>query len=398
MYRRRYQSGSLLVRGKRKKVWVARWREPVLAADGTPTTIRRSEIIGTLADFPTKSQAHAFLESRLQDLNHNARKPQALMSFCDFVLTQWEPAIYPTLKFATSRNYKHLVRHHLLPTFGDEPLFGIKRQAIQIFVMQKMLRDNYSWKTILHLRNLLGTIFATAESWDYVSANPARGVKLPPRPLRQMGKFLTVDEVNRLVSALEEPARGIVVMAVLTGMRIGELLALRWSNVDSERRVIRVRETVYEGHVSTPKTRSGIRDVPIGPRLEKLLRGRSALRRTSDDSLVFPSRKGTYLLPGNLHKRCLLRACVKAGLPAISWHAFRRTHATFLSDLGEPLKTAQAQLGHANLSTTADIYAQVVPASQRAAVERLEQLVEGAVDPIGPKTGRLVRSSTNLIQ
>jgi len=370
----------------------------VLRADGTLTTIRRSEVVGTLRDLPKKSQAQAFLESRLHDLNHNARKPQSLMHFGDFVLSQWEPAIYPTLKFATSRNYKNLVRRHLLPAFGDEPLVGIKRQAIQGFVVQKMLREKYSWKTTLNLRNLLGTIFATAESWDYVTVNPARGVKLPARPLDQAGAFLTVEEVNRLVLELEEPARSISVTAVLTGMRIGELLALRWSNVDFERRVIRVRETVYESHVSTPKTRSGIRDVPVGPRLERLLRERSARRQTSEDSLVFPSRNGTYLLPGNLHKRYLLPACLKANVPAISWHAFRRTHATFLSDMGEPLKIAQAQLGHSNLSTTADIYAKVVPASQRAAVERLERFVERSVDPNGPKSGGLVETAKNLIQ
>jgi integrase len=197
---------------------------------------------------------------------------------------------------------------------------------------------------------------------------------------------------------LEDPARGVVLTAVLTGMRIGELLALRWSNVDCERKIIRVRETVYEGHVATPKTRSGIRDVPIGPSLETLFRKRSSERETSEDSLVFPSRSGTYLLPGNLLKRYLLPACEKAGIPPLSWHAFRRTHATLLSDMGEPLKTAQAQLGHANLSTTADIYAQVVPASQRAAVERLDRLVGVHLDSNGPQNRRLVQVVTNVIQ
>jgi len=85
-------------------------------------------------------------------------------------------------------------------------------------------------------------------------------------------------------------------------------------------------------------------------------------------------------------------------LRAFSWHDFRRTHATLLSDMGEPLKTAQAQLGHANLSTTADIYAHVVPASQRAAVERLEQAVGFLVDPSGPKTEGIVAPGSLLIQ
>jgi integrase len=370
----------------------------VLAPDGTLKSIRRSEIIGTLADFPTKRQARALLESRLHDVNHTLQKPQSSMQFRDFVCFQWEPAILPTLKFATQRNYRHLIRRHLFPFFGDQPLCDIKRQHIQGFVMQKMVRQGFSWKTSLHLRNLVSKIFATAVDWDYVPANPASGVKLPPRPLRQPLQFLTVDEVMRLLDALKEPERTLVLTAVLTGMRIGELLALRWRNVDFERSVIRVREAVYEGHNSTPKTQGGIRDVPVGPVLEQALRKHRARSRTSDDSLVFPSRNGTHLRPGNLHKRYLIPACAKAELRRFGWHDFRRTHATLLSDMGEPLKTAQAQLGHASLSTTAEIYVQAVPASQRAAIERLERTVGLLVDPSGPKIEKAVRLGSLLIQ
>ena len=398
MIRRRYQTGSLVVRGKRKKVWVARWREPVIAPDGTLKSVRRSEIIGTLADFPTKRQARALLESRLHDANHTQQRPQSSMHFRDFVCSQWEPAVLPTLKFATQRNYRHLIRRHLLPVFGDQPLCDIKRQNIQRFVIEKMVRQSYSWKTSLHLRNLVSKIFTTAVDWDYVPANPASGVKLPPRPLRQPLRFLTIGEVTRLLEVVKEPEKTLVLTAVLTGMRVGELLALRWRNVDFERRVIRVREAVYEGHNSTPKTQGGIRDVPMGPALERALCQHAARSRTSDDSLVFPSHNGTHQRPGNLHKRCLLPACAKAELPRISWHDFRRTHATLLSDMGEPLKTAQAQLGHASLSTTAEIYAQAVPASQRAAVERLEKAVGLLVDPSGPKIERVVQPGSSLIQ
>lgn len=370
----------------------------MLAPDGTLKSIRRSEIIGTLVDFPTKRQARALLESRLHEVNHTLQKPQSSMQFRDFVNSQWEPAILPTLKFATQRNYRHLIRRHLFPVFGDQPMCDIRRQHIQGFITDKMTRQKFSWKTSLHLRNLLSTIFSTAVHWEYVPLNPATGVKLPPRPLRGQLRFLTTHEVARLLSALEEPGRTLVLMAVLTGMRIGELLALRWKNVDFDGKTIRVREAVYEGHNSTPKTQGGNRDIPFGPTLEQALRNHLGRRGTSDDSLVFPSRNGTYLRPGNLHKRWLLPACEKAELRRFSWHDFRRTHATLLSDMGEPLKTAQAQLGHASLSTTAEIYAQAVPASQRAAVERLEKAVGFLVDPNGPKTERVILPGSSLIQ
>jgi integrase len=398
MIRHRYQSGSLVLRGKRRRVWVARWRESVLAADGTLNSIRRSEIIGTLADLPTKRQARAFLESRLHELNHSLQKPQSAMLFRDFVSSQWEPAILPTLKFATQRNYRHLTQRHLLPGFGDQPLCEIRRQHIQGFVTEKMTRQKFSWKTSMHVRNLLSKILSTAVDWEYLPANPVRGVKLPAQPLREDRRFLTVDEVTRLLKALDGPAYTLVLSAVLTGMRIGELLALRWKNVDFKRKVIRVREAVYEGHVSTPKTRSGLRDVPIGPALEHALREHSGRSRIADDTLVFPTRNGTYQRPGNLQKRHLLPACAEAGLRGFSWHDFRHTHATLLSDMGEPLKTAQAQLGHASLSTTAEIYAHAMPSSQRAAVERLERAVGFLTDPNGPKFEGVLENGNFTIQ
>ena len=125
----------------------------------------------------------------------------------------------------------------------------------------------------------------------------------------------------------------------------------------------------------------------------------ASAHKSSDDSLVFPSRNGTHLRRGNLHKRSLLPACARAELRRFSWHDFRRTHATLLSDMGEPLKTAQAQLGQASLSTTAEIYAQAVPASQRAAIERLERAVGLLlVDPNGPKIEGIVQPGSLLIQ
>jgi integrase len=254
-----------------------------------------------------------------------------------------------------------------------------------------VVRQEFSWKTALHLRNLLSKILGTAVEWGYLQSNVARGLELPPRERRRPRYFLTQDQVVRLLQALEEPLHTLVLTAVLTGLRIGELLALRWCNVDFDRKVIRVREAVYEGHFSTPKTQSGQRDLPMGPLLQQALcRHRARLKTPSLDALVFASRGGSAFRPGNLLRRHLRPACEEAGLPPISWHAFCRTPATLLSDLGEQLKTAQAQLGHASFTTTAEIYAHAVPASQRAAAEKLEQAVlSSQLDPNGSQLAAL---------
>jgi integrase len=359
----------------------------VLTPDGTLNRVRRSIVLGTLKEIPTRRQARALVDARLYEINQGLHRPRPSILFREFVSSLWEPTILPTLKFSTQRNYQHLTRRHLLPVFGDRPLSDIERVHVQGFVTNKVVRQKLSWKTALHLRNLLSKILGTAVEWGYLQGNAARGVKLPPRERRRPQYFLTQDQVGRLLQELKEPLRTLVLTAVLTGLRIGELLALRWCNVDFDRKVIRVREAVYEGHFSTPKTQSSQRDVPMGPLLQQTLcQHRTRTKTLPVDALVFASRSGSPFRPGNLLRRHLRPSCEVAGLPPISWHAFRHTHATLLSDLGEPLKTAQAQLGHASFTTTAEIYAHAVPASQRAAVEKLEQAVLGSeLVPYGPK-------------
>lgn len=385
MTRSRYQNGSLTLRGRSNKVWVARWREDVLGLDGTVQRVRRSLVLGTLASIPKRRQARLLLDAKLCDLNAGRRQPQSAMPFRNFIEEVWRPAILPTMKFSTQKLYPHLLRRHLLPVFGDRPLCDIRRVDIQRFVTEKMTRQNLSWQTAVHLRNLMSGTLERAVEWGYLEANPGRRIRVPPMQRRRKTVVLTREQLATLLRSLQEPVRMLAITAAMTGLRIGEVLALRWKNVDFEKCLIHVREAVYEGNLSSPKSKSSIRDIPMGPTLQQ-----SLLERRKDapgDAFVFVSRNGTPLDSHNLLGRVLKPTCKRAGLPLISWHSFRHTHATLLSDLGESLKTAQAQLGHARLSTTAEIYTHAVPASQRAAVEKLERTIwTTKLDPNGPKS------------
>ncbi len=287
-------------------------------------------------------------------------------------------------------------RRHLLPAFGDRPLCDIRRVDIQRFVTEKMTRQNLSWQTAVHLRNLMSGTLERAVEWGYLEANPARRIKMPPMQRRRKTIVLTRGQLATLLQVLQEPVKTLAITAAMTGLRIGEVLALRWKNVDFDKCVIRVREAVFEGNLSSPKSRSSVRDIPMEPSLRRLL---SEYRKAASvEAFVFASRNGTPLDSHNLLGRVLKPACKRAGLPSISWHSFRHTHATLLSDLGESLKTAQAQLGHARLSTTAEIYTHIVPASQRAAVEKLERAIWPQLDPNGPKLAVQQKLGSELIQ
>ncbi len=163
-----------------------------------------------------------------------------------------------------------------------------------------------------------------------------------------------------------------VLIATLTGLRRGELFALRWGALDFERKMIRVRESVYEGHFSTPKTRSSIRNIAMSEVLAEMFKNLRPKGATAND-LVFVSRVGTPLRSENILKRIIHPACERLKLPKVGWHTLRHTSATLLHE-HEPLRVAQAILGHSDLQTTLG-YTHVLPGWQRDAMKRLEDVV-----------------------
>jgi len=149
--RRRFQHGLLFKRGTRKKVWVARWWEDVIGLKGQVERIRRSEILGTVAEIPARRDAERFLVERLNPVNGSDYRPQASCTFRDFVQEKWLPEVLPTLKYSTQRHYQYIAKVHLIPAFGDSPLRLISREGAQRFITAK-LQSGLSWKTVKHLR------------------------------------------------------------------------------------------------------------------------------------------------------------------------------------------------------------------------------------------------------
>ena len=173
---------------------------------------------------------------------------------------------------------------------------------------------------------------------------------------------------------LPEPVRTIAMVGILAGLRIGEILGLRWENVNFASRTLRIEHAVYRGVLGTPKTKGSRRTLPMPEALIRAMEGHS-YRSEDRSGLVFATRTGKPYSDTNLLARVLRPAGVQIGAPWLSWHTLRRTHATLLSESGASPKDAQTQLGHAHISTTMDIYTQPTPQHQRDAVDRLAQLV-----------------------
>ncbi len=375
MARRGFQQGSLFQRGTRRKVWVGRRWEDLIQTDGTLGRVRRSEVIGTVADYPTRRRAMQILSQRLSSINSGKARPQSLRTFGDFAKDDWMPVVLPTLKYAAQQHYKYMLNVHLIPAFGRRQLRDLTREELQSFLSRK-LNSGLSWETVHHFKCGLSKVLGAAEEWGYIDENVAQRTKLPRRQYGPERAVPTPAQVRKLAAALNEPARSITLLLVLSGLRIGELLALRWGCIDLDARALRVCETVYDGHFDQPKTKRSMRTIPIGAETAEIF---AALRPAAvyPKTLVFATCEGLPLARWNLLRKHLKPAAKKLGLPGVTWHLLRHSHATMLDSVGTPIGTIQSLLGHSTPEITREIYLHAIPEEQRRAVESVERLVFG---------------------
>ena len=240
----------------------------------------------------------------------------------------------PHLKPTSVRYYGKQIERQLLPAFSEWRIRDITKADVQRFLERKR-KQGLSGSSVHGMRTALGKVLQAAVDWEYLEQNAAQGIRLGDRTPVQERAYLLPDQLSLLLKSLSEPCRTVVLIAVLTGLRIGELFALRWKHVEFVHDAIHVRATVYEGRFGSPKTKSSRRDVPMSqPAREAFLAQRSVLTGTDQEILVFACRNGTPLNPKNLLRRVLQPACRELGLPVVGWHSFRHTHATLLGEVG----------------------------------------------------------------
>lgn len=374
MTRPRYQEGCLWTRGKRRKMWVVRWRENVLQPDGSVKRVQRAETLGPVSKI-TRQQARAFLQDKAATINLCQRRPQATISLEEFVRVEWRPNAMLALKRSTVKYYGFQLERHIIPALGSCSLYEISRTQIEA-VLSDLRQKGHASGTLRGVRATFSTVLRAAVERGYLDKNPAHGIRIRSTGSRIEHRFYSPAQVRQLLPELTEPCRTVIKLAALTGLRIGEILALRWKRVDLLRGTIEVAETYSDGEFGTPKTRSSNRVIPMSGFLRGLLEAhRTETKSGAPNSLVFCTPSGTPLNQKNLYNRVLAPACDRIKQPRVSWHSFRHTHATLLTEVGESIKTAQALLGHSDLGTTLNTYAHVIPDSQRRAVEGVAEIL-----------------------
>jgi integrase len=324
----------------------------------------------SLRDGLTRSQAEAELRKLIGSVQvAQARRERMTVAEAGELLIA--SATTRGLKRSTVMSYETICRVHLSPFFGSRPLDRIARRDVESLGAQ-MIRKGKAPATTRHALSVLHTIFEHARRQEWVVANP---VSLADKPrVEQVDpdiRFLDTEEVEALVRGVPDDYLGRVerpmyLAAAMTGMRQGELLALRWLDVDWAAQRVRIRRNFVRGEFGTPKSKRSSRSVPLADRLAREL---DQLHRGTnwpgEDDLVFAHpHTGKPIDRSKLLKR-FKSALKHAGVRDVRFHDLRHTFGTRLAAQGVPMRTLQEMMGHRDFKTTL-IYADYAPSAHEA--------------------------------
>jgi integrase len=301
---------------------------------------------------------------------------------------------------STLARYTGIIESHLIPALGSLRLRELRPAHLQAayagFLAPGGRKDKrkggLSPRSVLHHHRVLKEALAQAIGWQLLSHNPADAVK-PPRPARPEMRVLNPEEVSWLLEAAAGTALyALLYLALHTGLRQGELLGLRWQDIDLDRGTLHVQRTAQRlpGQGVTyrpPKSHRSSRPVSLSPEVVALLREHRRLQvehklRVGPAyrglGLVFASPLGGPMDAGNL-RRAFARLLHRAALPRIRFHDLRHTAATLMLTAGVHPKVVSERLGHATVALTLDTYSHVLPDLQRDAAEALDRVLGPAL-------------------
>jgi integrase len=332
---------------------------------------QRERISGTPTQ-NTKRAAEAEERAAIQRAIEAVVNPRAAMRkevplFRDFAQEVMRNYSEVNHRSSTAEMWRMVINHHLVPVFGSLRLHSISQQMIEQYKRDKQdakLKPN----TInIHLRTL-HRMFTVAQEWKIIEDGPkVQCLKVTEAKF----DYLTFEEAEILPPVAEMPWKAMIIVGLKTGLRRGELLGLHREDVDLDQGRLIVRRSALRRRLGPPKT-GKTRIVPLGRMAHEALADQLGSHR---HDVVFCDRDGGIFWEGR-SQYWLHRACKRAGLRPLSWHALRHTFASHLVMRGAPLKAVQELLGHADIKMTMR-YAHLTPCARRAAVELLDESSPG---------------------
>lgn len=335
-------------------------------------------------------------EKRLAEILHHVDtstfvKPSKV-TVAEFLDRWLQNYVWPNLAPRTAEGYEHTIQQHLIPSLGSLPMTQLRPEHIQQYYSEKLTsgrrngKGGLSPRTVRHHHATLHDALQTAVKWGLLGRNPADAVN-QPRYQRYEAHILNEEDVHVFLEATRStPYYALFYLALFTGMRRSELLALRWSDVDLDLAHVSVARTLHHLRDGTtifrvPKTPKGRRLVALPPsaalvlrehrdnqKAESILLGRSL----TEDDLVFAQPDGSPLLPDTV-THAWIKLARRSGLAGVRLHDARHSHASLMLKAGIHPKVVQERLGHASIQITLDTYSHLVPSLQTAAAVRFDE-------------------------
>lgn len=332
---------------KRRKTWNYLWY------DGS---IRRSKRIGTKQEFPTKAAAWRAVD-RLDVRPRSETNGDTVRS----MIERYKAERMPT-RHTTRRVYDCFLRNHILPKWGDEPIQALQPRPVELWLKSLPL----SPKSKTHVRSLMHILLEYG-MWSGVldiSRNPISLVRNTGATQKtRKTRSLSVEEFQALLKEVQEPFATIALLSVCLGLRISEVLALRWSDVDWLGARLSVKRGIVNGREDDVKTQGSARAFSLSEELLDRLnvwKQRSEFTDAEDWIFASPYKIGRLPWCYTAVSRELKRASTQAKIGHVSSHSFRHTYRSWLDAVGTPVAVQQKMMRHADIRTTFNVYGDVV--------------------------------------
>ncbi len=331
----------------------------------------------TMPEGTTKTKARERLRELEDQVARRLYLPDKKVPLFREVAKSWLKHKQANLRASTYSVYEGHCRNHF-KTLEDLKVNRITTATIEGFIADKQRAGMH----ILTLRKnliVLNQIMAYAVRHKFIDFNPVRDAERPkdqgvdgPAKIR----VLNPEEIRLFLDAVDgQKYQTLFTLTIMSGMRQGEVLGLKWTDVDWINNQIHVQRTFNNSAWYRPKTRTSNRKIDIGPTTMSMLRRWKLACPSTELDLIFPNEAGQPMNNSNLIARHFLPALKAAGLPVIRFHDLRHTNASLLIEQGENLKYIQSQLGHSSPSVTLNVYAHLMKSENQEAAHRLENMV-----------------------
>jgi integrase len=383
--------------------WITPWQD--VFQDGKLTR-KRTRMKVAEATTPER-EARKIAAELLRPMNQGLQMVGSATPFSVYVESTYRPTVLPLLASTTRSNYQYTLAKYLMPSFSDTPLRDLSPMTLQKYFSGLQA----SHATAAKIKDVLGSVLGSALRFGLLAKNPLSAVKLrPPRTAKRTKPTITPEQFEALVNLMTEPYASMAAVSVMTGLRVSELIALKWEDVHADS--LTIDERYCRGDWACPKTTASSATIGVDEsviaRIQRLKELETTIncgahgakktfklvRSSAPQDLVFQSVKtGAPMSDHNILSRHIKPAARQLGIGFVNWQVLRRSYATWLVQSGADPKSVQGQMRHSRISTTMEIYAQTVPESQRRAVSGLSAMVSERI-----AKGQLARAVTALIQ